>query len=129
MALKSGTDHRTLTDYLRRWLAAAPSAGMAIAITDRRRTLYTAGLGYAELASRRPVAADTTFQVGSIGKSMTALAVLQLVQAGRLDLNAPVSAHLPWFAIPSRFGPITLRHLLSHTAGLPAGTDFTPAAR
>lgn len=122
-------DYRILTDYLRRWLAAAPSAGLAISVTDRQRTLYTAGLGYAELASRRPVLADTTFQIGSIGKSMTALAVLQLAQAGRLDLNAPVSAHLPWFVIPSRFGPITLRHLLSHTAGLPAGTDFTPAAR
>ena len=73
--------------------------------------------------------ADATFQIGSIGKSMTALAVLQLVEAGRLDLDAPFSAHLPWFALPSRFGPITLRHVLSHTAGLPAGTDFTPAAR
>ena len=123
------SDYRILTDYLRRWLEAAPSAGLAISVTDRQRTLYTAGLGYAELASRRPITADTTFQIGSIGKSMTALAVLQLVQAGRLDLNAPVSTHLPWFAIPSRFGPITLRHLLSHTAGLPAGTDFTPAAR
>lgn len=122
-------DYRILTDYLRRWLAATPSAGLSISVTDCQRMLYTAGLGYAELASRRPVTADTTFQIGSIGKSMTALAVLQLAQAGRLDLNAPFSAHLPWFAIPSRFGPITLRHLLSHTAGLPAGTFFTPAAR
>ena len=122
-------DYPILTDYLRRWLAAVPSAGLSISVTDRQRTLYAAGLGYAELASRRPVAADTTFQIGSIGKSMTALAILRLVQAGRLDLNAPVSAHLPWFAMPSRFGPITLRHLLSHTAGLPAGTDFTPAGR
>lgn len=122
-------DYRILTDYLRRWLAAAPSAGLAIAVTDRQQTLYTAGLGYADLASHRPVLADTTFQIGSIGKSMTALAVLQLVESGRLDIDAPFSTHLPWFAIPSRFGPITLRHLLSHTAGLPAGTDFTPATR
>ena len=118
-----------LTDYLRRWLAAVPSAGLAIGLTDRTRTLYTAGLGYADLASRRPVLADTTFQIGSIGKSMTAFAVLQLVESGRLDLDAPFSTHLPWFAIPSRFGPITLRHVLSHSAGLPAGADFTPAAR
>ena len=123
------SDYRILTDYLRRWLAAAPSAGLAISVTDRQRTLYAAGLGYAELASRRPVTADTTFQIGSIGKSMTALAVLRLVESGRLDIDAPFSTHLPWFVIPSRFGPITLRHLLSHTAGLPAGTDFTPAAR
>ena len=118
-----------LADYLRQWLAAVPAAGLAIALTDRDRTQYAAALGSADLAARRPALVDTTFQIGSIGKSMTALAVLQLAQAGRLDLNAPVSVHLPWFALPSRYGPITLRHLLSHTAGLPAGTDFAPAAR
>ena len=118
-----------LTEYLGRWLAAAPAAGLSISLTDRRDTLFTAGVGYADLAARSPVLADTTFQIGSIGKSFTALALLQLVQAGRLDLNAPISTHLPWLALPSRYGPITLRHLLSHTAGLPAGTDFAPAAR
>ena len=118
-----------LTEYLGRWLSAAPAAGLSISLTDRRETLFTAGVGYADLAARSPVLADTTFQIGSIGKSFTALALLQLVQAGRLDLNAPISTHLPWLALPSRYGPITLRHLLSHTAGLPAGTDFAPAAR
>ena len=122
-------DYRPLTEYLRRWLAAVPAVGLAVAVTDRRQTLYTAALGYADLAARSPVTADTTFQIGSIGKSMTALALLQLVDARRLDLNAPLSAHLPWFAMPSRYGPISLRHVLSHTAGLPAGADFTPAAR
>ena len=118
-----------LTEYLGRWLPAAPAAGLSISLTDRRETLFAAGVGYADLAARSPVLADTTFQIGSIGKSFTALALLQLVQAGRLDLNAPISTHLPWLALPSRYGPITLRHLLSHTAGLPAGTDFAPAAR
>ena len=118
-----------LTEYLERWLSTVATAGLSIAVTDRRQTLFTAGVGYADLAARSPVLADTTFQIGSIGKSFTALALLQLVQAGRLDLNAPISTHLPWLALPSRYGPITLRHLLSHTAGLPAGTDFAPAAR
>ena len=118
-----------LTEYLWRWLSAAPAAGVAVALTDRLETLFTAGVGYADLAARSPALPETTFQIGSIGKSMTALALLQLAQAGRLDLNAPISAHLPWMALPSRYGPITLRHLLSHTAGLPAGTDFAPAAR
>ena len=118
-----------LTEYLGRWLSAAPAAGLSISVTNRRETLFTAGVGYADLAAQSPALPETTFQIGSIGKSMTALALLQLVQAGRLDLNAPISTHLPWLALPSRYGPITLRHLLSHTAGLPAGTDFAPAAR
>lgn len=122
-------DFAPLTEYLGRWLSAVPAAGLSISLTDRRRTLFTAGVGYADLAARSPVLADTTFQIGSIGKSFTALALMQLAQAGRLDLNAPVSTHLPWLALPSRYGPISLRHLLSHTAGLPSGTDFTPAAR
>ena len=118
-----------LVEYLGRWLSAAPAAGLSISVTDRRQTLFTAGIGYADLAAQSPALPETTFQIGSIGKSMTALALLQLAQAGRLDLNAPISTHLPWLALPSRYGPITLRHLLSHTAGLPAGTDFAPAAR
>ena len=118
-----------LTAYLRAWLHTTPAPGLAVAVTDRQRTLYAAGIGYADAAARRPVLLDTTFQIGSIGKSMTALAVMQLVDARRLDLNAPVTTHLPWLAIPSPYGPIALRHLLSHTAGLPAGADFTPAAR
>ena len=118
-----------LVEYLERWLSAAPAAGMSISLTDRRETLFTAGVGYADLAARSPALPETTFQIGSIGKSMTALALLQLALAGRLDLNAPIGTHLPWLALPSRYGPITLRHLLSHTAGLPAGADFAPAAR
>ena len=126
---RTSQDFAPLVEYLERWLSAAPAAGLSISVTDRRETLFTAGVGYADLAARSPALPETTFQIGSIGKSMTALALLQLAQAGRLDLNAPISAHLPWLALPSRYGPITLRHLLSHTAGLPAGTDFAPAAR
>ena len=118
-----------LTAYLRAWLHTTPAPGLAVAVTDRQRTLYAAGIGYADAAARRPVLLDTTFQIGSIAKSMTALAVMQLVENRRLDLNAPVTTHLPWLAIPSPYAPIALRHLLSHTAGLPAGSDFTPAAR
>ena len=118
-----------LTSHLSRWQSAVPAPGLALVITDRRRTLYTARLGYADVSARQPVLADTTFQIGSIGKSMTALALMQHVESGRLDLNAPLSTHLPWFAFPSNYGPVTLRHVMSHTAGFPAGTDFTPASR
>ena len=125
-------DFAELDDYLRRWRRSVGVPGLAAAVTDGRRTWYAAGVGYADVAARQPVAGATTFQIGSIGKSMTALAVMQLVEAGRLDLEAPLSTHLPWFApvsAASGYGPIALKHILSHTAGLPAGRDFTPAAR
>ena len=125
-------DFGELDAYLHRWRRNGPTPGLAVAVTDRTRTLYTAGVGYADVAARQPVVGATTFQIGSIGKSMTALAVMQLVESGRLDLDAPLSTHLPWFApasAASGYGPIALKHILSHTAGLPAGSDFTPAAR
>lgn len=118
-----------LDDYLRHWLDTVPAPGLALSITDHNVTRHTASLGYSDATSGRPVFDDTTFQIGSIGKSMTALALMQLVEAGRLDLNAPLSTHLPWFAPTSRYGPIALKHVMSHTAGLPSGSDFTPASR
>jgi D-alanyl-D-alanine carboxypeptidase len=114
-------------------IADGTTPGMAIAITDRERTLYTAGFGFAEVASRRRVGDQTLFEIGSIGKSFTAFCVMALVEEGRLDLDDPVERHLPWFRVPpadpapgAAAPPITLHHLLSHTAGITAGIDATP---
>jgi D-alanyl-D-alanine carboxypeptidase len=93
--------------------------GLSVAITDRSRTLRVIALGYANVESRRPVTPQTRFAIGSITKSMTALALLQLSDAGRLDLSAPVQRYLPWFEIDAKGAPIAVHQLLSHTAGLP----------
>jgi CubicO group peptidase (beta-lactamase class C family) len=123
------SDFATLDNYLLEWLGGVTASGLALAVTDLSRTVHIANIGYRDTAAGSPVLGETTFQIGSIGKSMTALALMQLVESGRLDLNAPLSTHLPWFAPSSRFGPITLKHVMSHTAGLPSGSDFTPSAR
>ncbi len=104
--------------------------GLTLGVTDRDGTLVIRTYGFAELASRRPVDADTLFEIGSIGKTFTAVAILQLVDEGRIDLSAPVYRYLPWFAVcqPSGHPPLTIRHLLSHTAGIVAGVDATPEA-
>lgn len=93
--------------------------GLSIAITDRTGTLRIMTFGYANRETRLPVTAQTSFAIGSITKSMTALALLQLKDAGRIDLNAPVQRYLPWFSIKSGGRPILVHQLLSHTAGLP----------
>jgi D-alanyl-D-alanine carboxypeptidase len=93
--------------------------GLSIAITDRTATLRIMTFGYANRETRAPVTAQTSFAIGSITKSMTALALLQLKDAGRIDLNAPVQRYLPWFSINSAGRPILVHQLLSHTAGLP----------
>ena len=103
--------------------------GLAMALTDRERTLRVATFGFANLDARAPVRPETLFAFGSIGKSFTSIALLQEAEAGRVDLDAPVTAYLPWFSVRSPYAPISLRHLLSHTAGITSGADFSPDSR
>ena len=119
-----------LSDYIG-WLAAATMdsmglPGMAIAVTDRRQTLLSAAYGVADLATREPVSDATFFEIGSLGKPFTVVALLQLYEAGKIDLPAPVSRYLPWFEVQSDHPPITVHSLLNHTGGLPRGTDIAP---
>jgi D-alanyl-D-alanine carboxypeptidase len=99
--------------------------GLTLGVTNRDGTIAVRTYGFAELASRRPVTPDTLFEIGSIGKTFTATAILQLVDEGRIELSAPVDRYVPWFETPQR---VTIEHLLTHTAGLVAGTDATPEA-
>ncbi len=99
--------------------------GLSLAVTDRERFLGGVVDGFADLDAREPVAGHHRFQIGSISKGFTALALLRLVEEGRLDLEAPVTTYLPWFEVRSAHPPITIHHLLSHTSGLVTGTDFT----
>ncbi len=81
--------------------------------------------GYGDAGGGRPVTPDTQFLVASLSKSFTALAVLQLVEAGHIDLDAPVVAYLPEFTVADRTeaGRITVRMLLNHTSGLAEYAD------
>ena len=116
-----------LDRIIERRMAADNTPGLALALTDRERTLRVATYGFADLAARTPVTPDTLFEIGSIGKSFTSLALMREHEAGNLDLQAPVACYLPWFEVRSAFPPITIHHLLSHTAGIIAGTDPTPS--
>jgi CubicO group peptidase (beta-lactamase class C family) len=65
------------------------------------------------------------FEIGSISKSFAAVALLQLVDEGRVDLHRPVVEYLPWLKLEQKYGPVTAHHLLSHTSGLP-GAPLLP---
>ena len=68
------------------------------------------------------------WQIGSIGKSVTAVVALQLVEEGRLALEVPVADYLPWFTVGGDDDTITLHHLLRHTSGLIGTSDLAPAS-
>lgn len=86
------------------------------AFFDTGKVIYELHYGFKNLKSKEPVEASTHFHLFSITKTFTALAVLQLVEAGKIVLNKPASAYLPGFPYPNT---ITVEQLLSHTAGIP----------
>ena len=100
--------------------SSARIPGLALAIVRGDQIVYLKGYGRAD-ASGRPVTPQTPFLIGSITKSFTALAVMQLVEAGTVDLDAPVQRYIPWFRVadPRASAQITVRHLLTMTSGLP----------
>ncbi len=90
--------------------------------------------GYGQAASGRAMTAQTPLYVGSVAKVFTATAVMQLVEQGRIELDAPVGRYIPWFRVASgeTAHQITVRHLLNHTSGLrqtddPGGSNLSPS--
>lgn len=117
---------QSIDNYIESRMRAVNMPGLALAFTDREKLLRVSTYGYADLAAHSPVHPDAMFEIGSIGKSFTNIALLQLVDEGRLDLYSPVSSYLPWFEVQSDYGPITTYHLMTHTSGLPSGSDIGP---
>jgi len=118
-----------LDAFIRKKIKNEGIPGMTVAVTDRDRILWRREYGYANADRRRPVDANTLFQIGSISKSFASIALLQLVERGKVDLHRPVRHYLPWLEVKSKHRPITLHHLLSHTAGMVTGTERTTEGR
>lgn len=94
--------------------------GVALALIDDQRIVHVAGYGFADVKLNKPVAPDTLFRAGSISKLFNAVAVMQLVERGRLDLDAPIQKYDPQFRMTNPFPgtAITLRQLLCHRSGM-----------
>lgn len=103
-----------------------PGLALALLTTDSVIAIIT--LGVSDLSTGTPVTDSTRFQAGSLSKAFTAVALLQLQEEGLLDLQRPVANYLPWFRVRSPWAPITLHHLLTHTAGLPRDRSDLPSS-
>jgi CubicO group peptidase (beta-lactamase class C family) len=91
--------------------------GVSVLVSCDGEALFSFNSGMANLEWRQPISSSTSFRVGSISKSLTAVAILQLVESGRVDLDRPISDYVP--LLPSYMRPVTVRQLMSHTSGLP----------
>ena len=110
--------YKGLDEYIARHMAEVGAPGMTLALANRNGLLRASEYGFADVKAGIKVSPQTLFEIGSISKSFVAIAVLQLAEEGKLDLNKPVTSYLPWLKIESKFSPFSTHHLLSHTSGL-----------
>jgi CubicO group peptidase (beta-lactamase class C family) len=107
--------------YVQPILAQEDVPGLAVAIAESGRPIYVRGFGHRDRAAGLPVSEHTLFGIGSITKSITAIAIMQLQESGRLHVDDPLARHLPELRLPNMGGPnpIRLAHLLAHSSGMP----------
>jgi CubicO group peptidase (beta-lactamase class C family) len=122
-AADDGSDLAAIDRYVRSEMDAQRIPGLAFGIVQGDRIVHVQGFGQAD-SSGRQVTPETPFLIGSVTKSFTALAIMQLREAGRLQLDAPVQRYLPWWRVadPDASTQITVRHLLYQVSGLSKAT-------
>ncbi len=103
--------------------------GLSLAIVEGDEIVHLRGFGKANSSGETP-SPQTPYFIGSTTKSFTALAVMQLVEAKKIELDAPVQQYLPWFRVadPLASQQITVRHLLNQTSGLPLSVAWKQLA-
>lgn len=105
--------------------------GAVVLVSEKGETIHARAAGHADREAGRPCHLDTIFRMASVTKPIVAATALALIDAEKLALDAPVTAWLPYFAPPlpdGRPATVTIRQLLTHTAGLSYRTDATDAA-
>ncbi|RFT15963.1 MAG: Beta-lactamase [Candidatus Saccharicenans subterraneus] len=101
--------------------------GMSAAVVDDQAVIFSRAYGLADLEKKVKTTPETIYSICSISKLFTAVAIMQLRDAGKLRLDDEVGDHLPWFNIKQQYpdgGPITIRSLLTHSSGLPRESDY-----
>ena len=105
-----------IDDYVRERMRQLRIPGLALAIVRDGGPATVRTYGLANLELQTPVAADTVFELGSLTKQFTAVAVMMLVEEGKIGLDDSIRKHLP--DVPESWGDITVRHLLTHSSGI-----------
>jgi serine beta-lactamase-like protein LACTB len=99
-----------------RFMASTHIPGLSVAVVENGKYEWAQGFGFADLENNVPASEHTLFRLGSISKSLTAVAALQLWERGKLDLDAPVQKYCP--AFPQKPWPISTRQVLGHLGGI-----------
>jgi CubicO group peptidase (beta-lactamase class C family) len=118
-SMSSSPDFAAIDRYVEAEMQAQRIPGLALGIVQGDQIVHLKGFGVAD-TNGAVVTPQTPFPIGKVSKAFTALAVMQLVEAGKLDLDTPVQRYLPWFRVADADASalITVRHLLTQTSGL-----------
>src|SRR5713226_8307284 len=98
------------------FMTANSVPGISVAVVQKGQPVWSAGFGMSDLEDFSPATSSTLYRLGSISKPITAVAILQLFERGKLDLDAPVQKYCP--AFPQKDSPISSRQLLAHLGGI-----------
>lgn len=126
--LVDNPDYEQMDQYIQQQMKDCRIPGFSVGIIKGDQALYEKGYGSADNTGRA-VDSQTPFLVGSVSKTFTALAVMQLAEAGKVDLDKPVQSYLASFTLADAqaSGKITVRQLLNHTSGIAEGAEFQAA--
>lgn len=110
--------------YLQEVWRSTGAPGISVAVVQKGRLVFSQGVGFADLDNMVPANGSTVYNIGSISKALAAVAVLQLVEQGKVGLDDPIQKYVPTF--PDKGSTITVRHVMTHTSGIRhyLGTDF-----
>ena len=118
-------------ELLEKWVASQmeyrDQPGVSMGIVHGRDLIWAKGFGMSDLVAKTPATPKTVYRIASITKLFTSTALMQLRDAGKLGLDDPVAKFIPGFKVGDPFPddpPITVRHLLTHTSGLPGEAAF-----
>jgi len=118
-----------LTGLIQQTLADRGIPSMSIALVRGDSIVWTAAFGYSNMRTRTPATTETLYSTGSSGKSVTATAIMQLVEQGKIKLDDPINRYLGDSRVQDQIQvekPVTFRHILSHWSGLTPGAETQP---
>jgi len=124
--LAQAVSREQLLDYMEQIRDDNGLPGLTVAVAVDGEIVFSEGVGFAELDNRTPATGRTVHNVGSVSKVLAVVGLMQLVEQGKVDLDATIQTYMPWY--PEKEHPISVREILTHTSGTRHynGTEFGP---
>src|SRR5574341_1584759 len=120
MISAASAQNAAIDDYIRSVMQKEKIPGLSLAIVKNGEIVESKGYGMANLEHQVPARPETVYQSGSVGKQFTSMAVMMLVEQGKIRLDDPITRYFP--SAPKAWQDIRVQHLLTHTSGIP---DYT----